>query len=802
MNTKVASLCAHCQTSVVEQKVLYSGLTFCCHGCEAVYKILNENNLCQYYEISQNAGIKITEQSSSNKYDYLDRIDIQAKLLRYKDEHGLACVIFYIPQIHCNSCLWLLEKLYKLNENILHSEVHFEKKELVIRFNINKVSVKTLVKTLASIGYEPYIQLGDNLDKANTSANRSEMLKIGLTGFCFANIMMLSLPEYFSFGKIYEASIRQILPVISLLLSLPVFFYSALDFFIPSFKNLKKGILIIDLPVSIAIIITFVRSVYEISTGLSNGYLDSMTGIVFFMLIGRWLQNKTHNSLHFDRTYKSYFPIAIEKIKGDKQNVVPIEEVAQGDEIKIYSNEIIPVDAILSRGNALIDYSFVTGESEPTRINIGENIYAGGRQLDGAIELIVTHPHHQSHLTSLWNHNAFKQKKTQSDKNYIDKIGIYFTWTVLALSVLAGIYWALQYRYDLMWNAITTTLIVACPCALLLTHSFTNGHILRILSQYKFYVRDASVLNNLSNINHIVFDKTGTLTQAKEHHIQYEGQKLTEEIKTDMIDILSQSSHTLAKSICRYMNITIEKHNSSFKEYIGKGIEGWANNRLYKIGSDVFCEIKHQAQTHVNILIDNQYIGQFNFRNVYRNGIEKLIYRLKNNYLISVISGDNAAELENISKLLPLGSSILFHQSPQDKLNFIESLKEKKQNVMMVGDGLNDAGAFRVSDVAISLTEKNNFFNPASDVIMDADNLGFLDKILIFVQSAKTTTYIVFIYSILYNIIGLYFALRGVLSPVVAAILMPLSSVSIILFVQLFTSFYHQKYLKNKLWKY
>lgn len=798
--TQVDSICFHCHSIIKDNKVLFSDLEFCCHGCEMVYKLLNEKNLCQYYEIDQNAGVKIQENQNSRKYDYLDREEIQSKLLRFRRDN-LAHVIFNIPQIHCNSCLWLLEKLYKFNENIFHTEVHFEKKEVFIKFDISKISLKQLVQLLASIGYDPYIQL-DEQKKNKSSKNRVEILKLGVTGFCFANIMMLSLPEYFSGGIIYESSIRQILPLISIALSLPVFFYSALDFFIPSYKNLKKGILIIDLPVSIAIVITFIRSLYEIYMGISNGYLDSMSGIVFFMLIGRWMQNRTQENLNFNRNYKSYFPIAIEKIKNETQQLSPIEEIYENDIIKIYSNEIIPVDAILSKGTAVIDYSFVTGETENIHVGIGEHIYAGGKQLQGAIELIVTKRHNQSHLISLWNHNAFQHQKITSNANYIDKIGIYFTWIVLAISMAAGIYWGMQHRYNLMWNAITTVLIVACPCALLLAHSFTNGHIMRILSQYKFYIRDASILNTIQQIDHIVFDKTGTLTKAEQQQIQYQGKQLNDEEKKEIADILSQSSHTLSKSIYNYLNIPIIQSTSSIKEYIGKGIEGWINNKFYKIGSDVFCQLNQDIKTHVNILLENQFIGKFQFRNVYRIGIQNLIQRLKNKYHISIISGDNAAEYNNLSTILPLGSSILFNQSPEDKLNFIEKLKEKKQSVMMVGDGLNDAGAFQASDIAIALTEKNNYFNPASDIIMDADNLGFLDKILKFIQSSKTVTKIVFIYSIVYNVIGLYFALRGVLSPVIAAILMPLSSISIILFVHLLTEFNHRKYLKNKLWKY
>jgi Cu+-exporting ATPase len=258
----------------------------------------------------------------------------------------------------------------------------------------------------------------------------------------------------------------------------------------------------------------------------------------------------------------------------------------------------------------------------------------------------------------------------------------------------------------------------------------------------------------------------------------------------------------LAKSIVQYLGQSDKTSFASVKESTGLGLEGWINDKHYRLGSDQFCQQPLSDDTKVNIVIDDQYKGKFHFRNVYRNGISNLIEHLKPNHEISVISGDNASEQENLTKTLPLGSEIRFNQSPQDKLQFVEALKNQGKKVLMIGDGLNDAGAFQVSDVAIALTEKNNYFNPASDVIMSADNLSHLDKILSFIQKNKTVTYIIFIYSIFYNIVGLFFALRGELSPVIAAILMPISSISIVLSVQLMTEYYHSKLLKNKLWKY
>lgn len=795
MRTAVQNLCHHCHELISDNKVLFSEYEFCCHGCKTVFQILSENNLCEYYELDSKAGMRIQSELRKNKYDFLEKLEFRAKFVKFSDG-TTTHTLLSIPQMHCRSCLWLLERLYKINDNIISTQVYYEKKEIYIVFDESKLSLPSLVAILASIGYEPSLNL--EMEDNSLQTKRTEILKIGISGFCFANIMMLSLPEYFSSGLIHEVGFRTAIPYILVTLSLPILFYTASDFFTSAIHGLRKGILNIDLPVSIAIIITFLRSMFELYQGSSNGYLDSMSGIVFFMLIGRWLQNRTHNFLHFNRNYLSYFPIAVEKIKSGIAKITPIQDIEIQDIIKIYTNEIIPVDSILSKGEAIIDYSFVNGESTPVPISIGEHIYAGGRQMNGAIELVVMKKHSQSQLTSLWNHYSFSQNKDEVKAIWTDKIGIYFTMAVLLMSGAAGTYWYTQADYTRMWNSISTVLIVACPCALLLASSFTYGQVMRILSQYKFYVRNYSILDKLYAINHVVFDKTGTLTYTDHQHVRYEGKELSQDEKRCASSLLSHSSHPLSKGIFNFLNLNEQLSLVNFKEEIGRGLEGWVEDRHIKIGSDSYCELRSQNnQTHVNLIIDNVHLGTYFFSNVYRHGISSLMKKVQKKYAVSILSGDSDSEYETLRKIINPDSEILFNQSPIQKLEYIERLKGMQREVLMIGDGLNDAGAFQSSAVAIALTEKNNFFNPSSDIILDAENFPKLNQFLEFIFRTKTIIYISFGYSILYNIIGLFFALRGVLSPVIAAILMPISSISIILFIHLMTEYYHRKTLKT-----
>ncbi|MFN8283474.1 MAG: heavy metal translocating P-type ATPase metal-binding domain-containing protein [Chitinophagales bacterium] len=785
MNSETVNktICFHCGEDCKNSDIHVQEKYFCCTGCKMVYEILNQNDLCTYYDLNENPGVTQKIKFREDKFAFLDDVSLQQKLIQFTDGNQTN-VTFYLPQIHCSSCLWLLENLHKINMGVISSKVNFPKKEVFIVFSNNETSLRKIVETLTSIGYEPHISLQEaDTAKISTTA-KPRLMKLGIAGFCFANIMMMSLPEYFSLNGFMEENIHAFLKYFIVLLSLPVFFYCATEFYVLAWKGLKNKYLNIDFPIAIAIVITFARSLYEIFSTTGSGYLDSMSGIVFFMLLGRILQDKTYQSISFDRDYKSFFPISVNVIKENKIVPTAVDTIKQGDVIQIYSNELIPLDGILSKGKAEIDYSFVSGESLPVTKDIGEIIYAGGKQTGGAIELMVTKEISQSYLTNLWNKDVFKHKQ-EKPNSFIHVLANNFTMLILIIAFSAACYWYMHDENRLMWNTLTTVLIVACPCALLLSSTFTNGNILSILSNNKFYLRHPDVIENISNINHIVFDKTGTLTNNQELKVTYHGNVLNEDQKINIASLLAQSSHPLSKAITEYLNIVDLIDVQYFKTITGSGMEAWIEEKHYKIGSKEFVDeaaFENEKATTVFVKINNDIIGYFQLINSYRFGFMQLMRKLSNKFSLSVISGDNDAEKKYLQKILPSYSEILFNQKPHEKLAYVEHLQAAQhRNVMMVGDGLNDAGALKQSNVGIAVTENSNNFTPACDAILDASQFSNLDKFIRLAKAGKTIILISFILSVFYNIIGLYFAVQGTLSPLIAAILMPCSSISIIL---------------------
>jgi Cu+-exporting ATPase len=615
--------------------------------------------------------------------------------------------------------------------------------------------------------------------------------------------MMLSFPEYFSSGNIDESILKKSFGILNLLLAVPVFFYCASEFFISAWKGIRQKFLNIDAPIALAIVITFLRSIYELTSGTGPGYLDSMSGIVFFMLIGRFFQDKTYSTLTFDRDYRSYFPLGVSIYDEDgNEKQIPVSELKVGQRMKIHSDEIVPADAMLFLGKSRIDYSFVTGESVPVEKQIGEIIYAGGKQIGGAIELEVIREVSQSYLTQLWNNSAFSEEQADKKVSFIHALSRNFTWVLFSIAAITAVYWQLNNPAK-MWGSVTAILIVACPCALLLSANFTNGNMLRVLQKFGFYARNANVLEQISEADTVVFDKTGTLSLQKESQVIYEGAQLDSDTAQMVRTLALQSSHPLSRSIVSALPVSKPLPLKHFEEEKGKGLSGRIGTNSLRLGSAAFVNEKIQSEpdgSKVYLRLNDDILGCFTIQTKYREGLAELISRLKSKYKLALLSGDNASEQKKLAACFGSNADLLFEQKPEDKMAYIETLQKSGHKVIMLGDGLNDAGALKQSHAGIAVTDNINNFSPACDVIFEGRYFTYLDELIRYCKREKTIILGSFILSILYNIVGLAFAVRGELQPVIAAILMPVSSISIVIFTTGMSSILAAP-LRKKLWK-
>lgn len=785
-----AENCFHCGNEIIKKdEVLFDDKKFCCNGCKTVYEIFSLNDLSCYYDFQSSPGA--TPQDIQGKYDFLDNEEIVNKLLDFQ-ESDTHIVSLYIPHIHCSSCIWILENLQKLQSGINTSQVNFPEKKVRITYNSEKTNLKEIVYLLSAIGYEPYISL-ENFDEGKKKIDRSLIYKIGVAFFCFGNIMLLSFPEYFEVEEFWINQYRGFFRWLIFALALPSFFYSASGYYVSAWKSIKLGMLNIDIPIALGIIVMFVRSTVDIIFGYGQGFFDSMAGLVFFMLLGKLFQQKTYDFLSFERDYKSYFPIAITKIlPNGTEESVQVYDIEKGDRLLIRNQELIPVDGILISEKGSIDYSFVTGEAVAIDKKSGDKVFAGGKQIGKVIEIEVLFSVSQSYLTQLWSNDVFQKRVDQHHKTVTDKISRYFTPALLALAFISFIYW---FFIDITtaFNVFTAILIVACPCALALTAPFTLGNVLRILGKRKFYLKNALVVEQLAKVDTIVFDKTGTITTNKKTSITYEGEPLSAFDLKLLKNALRGSNHPLSRRLYDFLPNQEKIPTTSFEEVIGKGIFTTFEESTVKLGSSQF--LAHMSEnthkkTKVHVEINGIYKGSYVFNNQYRKGLEQLFAELSKKYQLVILSGDNDGERKILEKMLPSNTVLVFNQKPEQKLQYIEQLQQNSRNVMMVGDGLNDAGALAQSNVGIVISENVNVFSPACDGIVDASKFESIGFLMNYSKNAMKTIYMSFGLSLLYNIVGLSYAVTGELAPVVAAIIMPLSTITIVSFVTIMSNLF------------
>lgn len=791
--------CFHCGLDIFEEEhpsesklakqIIFDEKLFCCNGCKTVYEIFSLNDMSCYYDFEKSPGA--TPQDIKGKYDFLDNEIIVAKLLEFQEDKT-AIVSLNIPHIHCSSCIWILENLQKLQKGISTSQVNFLEKKVRISYNPEIVSLKTIVYLLSSIGYEPYISL-ESYETGKNNVDRSLTYKLGLAFFCFGNIMLLSFPEYFEVKEYWLDTYKPFFRWLIFALSLPSFLYSASGYYVSAYKSIKSGMLNIDIPIALGIIIFFIRSTFDIIMDYGSGFFDSLTGLIFFMLLGKMFQIKTYSFLSFERDFKSYFPIAITRINPEtSEESVPVCDIQKGDRLLIRNQELIPVDGILISEKAEIDYSFVTGEAIPITKKSGDKVFAGGKQMGKVIEMEVLHSVSQSYLTQLWSNDVFQKNVEQKHKSITDAISRYFT-PILLLIAFAGFGYWIFIDANIAFNVFTAVLIVACPCALALTAPFTMGNVLRIMGKKKFYLKNALVIEQLAKVDAIVFDKTGTITTNAKSNISYEGKALSKENLLMLKNIFRASNHPLSRMLYDFLPEGKRLKINDFDEITGKGIQTEIEGNQVQIGSADFVgklEENRIQQTSVHIKINNIYFGKYLFNNQYREGLAALVEKLSHKYQIKVLSGDNEGERKTLETILPKQTQLVFNQKPEQKLEFIKKLQQEGKNVLMVGDGLNDAGALAQSNIGISISENVNVFSPACDAILDADEFKQMDYFLKLSKKSITVIKMSFALSLLYNVVGLSFALTGNLQPLVAAIIMPLSTVTIVSFVTIMSSYY------------
>lgn len=781
--------CFHCATPCPPDAPTQDGRRFCCHGCLAVYQVLTQNGLGHFYDLGEGAGIRVQGSPAGGRWAYLDDPAVRDRLLDFR-EGDLARVTLQVPAMHCVACVWLLENLFRLREGIGRSEVNFPRREVSVLLDLRRTPLSALVTLLHSLGYPPVLRLDAMEGRREASSAKRLYLQLGIAGFAFGNTMLFSFPAYLGLEPTGAEGLSRLFGWLSITLAVPVVLFSAADYWRAAWQAVRRRVLTIDLPIALGLAALFGRSAWEVLTLAGPGYFDSLTGLVFFLLCGRVFQRKSYERLAFDRDYRAFFPIAVTRRRAEAEETVPVSRVRVGDRLVIRHRELLPADARLVRGRGLLDYSFVTGESTPVEKRPGDLLYAGGRQMGAALEVEVLRPVAQSYLASLWSREELAKPRTRGLGGITDRVSRWFTVSVVGLAFAVAAWWAVSGQWSTGLWAFTAVLIVACPCALALAAPFAFGAAQRRLGLAGIFLRSADVVESLAHVDMVAFDKTGTLTAPGEEETEWSGEALTAAQRRAVAALAGQSAHPLARAVGRAVGRTAGRVEvTAFREEPGFGLEGLVAGERWYLGSPLWLrrhglEVSTESapgQTVVWCAVQDRVLGCWRFRSRLRPETEPALQKWQREGVrLALLSGDQARERDRFAPLFGPDAAMLFEQTPEAKLERIRAWRAEGRVVMMVGDGLNDAGALQASDVGVAVTAGPGEFSPASDVILEGCRLDRLPRAW---RLARTTVRVVWGcigVSLLYNTVGITLAAQGLLAPWICAVLMPLSSISVV----------------------
>jgi len=779
-----AAHCLHCGLPCVEGLVSSERGTFCCQGCEAVFELLKARNLTAYYTDDVKAGTSQKRRGLLNpdRFAGLDDPDTAARLLQF-DDGSTAIATFALPDVHCASCVWLLEQLWRFDPGVNRSEVDLHRRTVRIEFRSAATSVRRIAEHLSSLGYEPVLD-AERGTGAVPAGRRRLYQQIGVAGFAFGNIMLFSIPRYAN-GEALTGGFQTLFDALNLILALPVLLFSAADYFRTGWKAVRARTISIEVPVALGLTALYSRSAVDILAGRGPGFLDSFTGLVLFLLVGRLFQIKAFDRLAFDRSFRSFLPLAVHVERDTGLEVVPVGRLQPGDRLVLRRREIVPTDSRLLDASAAVDYRFLTGEEQPVVLKAGERVRAGGRAAS-AMRLCVLREASESQLARLWTDPVFGVNRHWWLADAGARFAGWFTVAAVGLAVAGAFAWWPD--VEAAASVATAVLIVACPCALTLAAPITLGTAMGVLGGRGLYLKEPAVVLDLSRIDTVVFDKTGTLTTGSQLELTNtstlsdRGWALVRRLALESshpVSLAIAKAHVGAPDVSAIIASLPSPHD--VVETPGEGVTGTVAGRTVAIGSASFvATITRQPsgppdRTYVAA---GGEVGWVRLAASARPGIDAAAGSLARERRLLLVSGDADSERARWARLF--GTRLHFRKSPAEKLAIVAAERSAGRRVLMVGDGLNDAGALKAADVGLAVCDDSACLVPACDGVIGGDRLTDLPAILRFARYSRHIVVACFSVSLAYNAIGLTLALTGALTPLASAILMPVSSLTIV----------------------
>lgn len=804
----MAQNCYHCgqvipSSDLVLKPIQNQERSFCCHGCASVCEVIHKSGLESFYQRTPDGELLSPPPVPTKDIELYDYDEVQAQFVEKLGD--VREITLMSSAIHCAACVWLVEHRLAKISAVQLARVNFTNKQIKIRWDNRQIQLSEIIRQLNEIGYDASPYDSSASEEANRKANRDLLYRLGFAGFAMMNAMWFSIALYT--GAADDGEYREYFHWLQFVIATVTLAYSGQPFIKGAIQSLKAKSVGMDFSITLGIFTTYFYSIWVMTHPEHVGevYFETMIDFMFLLLIGRYFEAVSKNkAVDASRRLMDLQPkIARKKVENDFQ-IVPIKALAKDDEILIKPGEQVAVDGFIVSGQGMINEAMLSGESKEVSKDVGDTVIAGTLNIDGYLTVKVDKILQDTQLGKIVHMVEEAQGSKAPIQRTTDKIMPWFVSVTVALALGSFAYWFLNSGIEMAVITATAVLIITCPCAFGLATPMSIAVASGVSARNGILIKDGAVLENLSDIEHFVFDKTGTLTKgqmvlADEHFIEPKQRNALIKV-VGSIEHLSE--HSLASAIVdsiktEFRFSTPDWHQvEHFKSHAGKGVSAIVEGIEYHIGTLAWCktlkiefspvlemmanEKAALGQTAVWVSANYRVQGILFLEDEIREDSAELIHRLKQKGKeVTLLSGDLKMVANSVAKQLG-GMNVIAEVLPEDKNKVIDDLQSQGQTVAMVGDGVNDAPALVRADVGIALGSGTDVSVESADIVLMNNEILAVDTaIALSVRTLRTIKQNI-ASSIAYNIIMVPLAVSGALTPLIAAITMPISSLVVI----------------------
>jgi P-type Cu2+ transporter len=800
-----SSVCSHCQLPLGRGPIHDGELSFCCAGCQMVHGTIHSLGLEAYYRARDGQGARANVPSADFEvFDDPRFLELHSKPA---DDGKGRSVVLHLAGLHCSACVWLIEKLPSVLEGVTRARLSFTEARLEVSFDPSKVRLSEICKKLSQLGYEPHASSGETKRRHERAAERRLLARMGVAGAAFGNVMLLGLALYSGEAADMVPRETTFLRWLSLIVTVPALLYSGQPFFRGALLALRSGTVQIDLPISIGVLAATLSSVVNTIRGAGEVYFDSVIMLVFVLLTGRLLQSiQLGRAREATDLMSSLAPSTCRIVGTDGIQVLPTEAVERGAMVEVPSGARIGVDGVVVSGTSTVDRSLLSGESAPLRVGVNDPVFAGTINLSSRLLLRAVSTGKETRLAAMV---ADVERATRAKAHFVelaDRISTYFLWAALAL---AGVAVALaRFQGSDGIERAVAVLLVTCPCALGLSTPLAASVSLGQAARQGILIKGARFLELLSRPGLFVFDKTGTLTSGRVSVVDWDGDP---EVLGWVASAESGSAHPIASAFRTWVGERPGVVAREATEVLGSGVSALVDGRRVRVGKRSYaiddtaegCAPEFQARADalearglspIFVAVDGKVVSVAGVGDALRPEAKKCLSELVSlGHRLAIASGDSERVVSAVARELGVPFAATLGQlTPADKLAYIETARQKSK-VFMVGDGVNDAAALSLADVGIAVHGGAEASLAAADIFSTRGGLRPVVELALGARRTMALVHRNLGLSLVYNVLAASLAVTGHITPLWAAVLMPLSSLTVVISTVVHRSFGAQR---------